>query len=178
MARGSLREVSGTVRRKGGPQHEAEHAAPGGNPVPHTSPERYLTVAGVVLGPLATLATAKAASAQPRAWEGWDMHPMWGMWGLWGIGMMLGMLVFWGLVITGVVLGIRWLVRQARRSARGTAPSISCGSVTPAARSTARNSWRASATCEDGSPRSALARLRREALAVASSRGEPDTETR
>jgi putative membrane protein len=47
------------------------------------------------------------------------MHPMWGMWGLWGIGMMLGMLVFWGLVITGVVLGIRWLVRQGSAERKG-----------------------------------------------------------
>lgn len=36
---------------------------------------------------------------------------MWGMWGAWGIVMML---VFWGLIITGLVLGIRWLVQQGR----------------------------------------------------------------
>ena len=49
-----------------------------------------------------------------RPWEGWEMHPMWGMWGAWGFGMMLMMFVFWALVITGVVLGIRWLVSQGR----------------------------------------------------------------
>lgn len=50
---------------------------------------------------------------QARPWEGWEMHPMWGMWGAWGFGMMLMMLVFWVLVITGLVLSIRWLTRQA-----------------------------------------------------------------
>jgi putative membrane protein len=53
---------------------------------------------------------------QARPWEGWEMHPMWGMWGAWGFGMMLIMLVFWALVITGLVLGIRWLVSQGRDS--------------------------------------------------------------
>jgi hypothetical protein len=42
------------------------------------------------------------------------MHPMWGMWGVWGIGMMLMMLVFWGVIIVGLVLGIRWLMTQGR----------------------------------------------------------------
>ena len=50
------------------------------------------------------------AWGQERAWEwGWTMHPMPWMWGAWGLGMMVMMLVFWGLVITGVVLAIRWL---------------------------------------------------------------------
>jgi putative membrane protein len=47
---------------------------------------------------------------QERAWEwGWGMHPMWGVWGL---GMTLMMLVFWGVVITALVLAIRWMARQ------------------------------------------------------------------
>jgi putative membrane protein len=37
------------------------------------------------------------------------MHPMWGVW---GVGMMLMMLVFWGVVIVALVLGIRWIVSQ------------------------------------------------------------------
>jgi putative membrane protein len=54
-----------------------------------------------------------AAWAQERAGEwGWGMHPMAWMWGAWGLGMMLMMLVFWGLVIAGIVLGIRWLARR------------------------------------------------------------------
>jgi putative membrane protein len=44
------------------------------------------------------------------------MHPIWGIWGVWGIGMMLMMLVFWGVVIVGIVLGIRWVVTQGRES--------------------------------------------------------------
>jgi len=45
------------------------------------------------------------------------------MWGVWGIGMMLMMLVFWGMVIVGIVLGIRWLVTQGRGS-RPTDPAL------------------------------------------------------
>lgn len=55
------------------------------------------------------------ALAQERSYEwGWGrgMHPMGWMWGAWGISMMLGMLLFWGLVIAGIVLMVRWLVRQ------------------------------------------------------------------
>jgi putative membrane protein len=54
-----------------------------------------------------------AVLVQERGYEwGWGMHPMWGFWGFWGIGMMVVMLVFWALVIVGVVLGIRWLISQ------------------------------------------------------------------
>lgn len=57
------------------------------------------------------------AAAQGRSdWSGWETHPMWWMWGTWGIGMMLFMLVFWGLVIAAIVLGIRWLVSQGKES--------------------------------------------------------------
>jgi putative membrane protein len=52
--------------------------------------------------------------AQERPWE-WGMHPGWWMWGAGGLVMMLMMLAVWGLVIAGVVLGIRWLVRQGRQ---------------------------------------------------------------
>jgi putative membrane protein len=103
----------------GGLQHETEHAARGGNlrtaylagEIPDrgqgcSGPARYSRDRDGRLGATAGLG-------------GWDMHPMWGMWGLWGIGMMLGMLVFWGLVITGVVLGIRWLVRQGSAESKG-----------------------------------------------------------
>jgi putative membrane protein len=55
------------------------------------------------------------AVAQEQPWEwGWGMHPGWWMWGAGGLVMMLMMLLFWGLVIAGAVLGIRWLVRQGR----------------------------------------------------------------
>ena len=46
------------------------------------------------------------------------------MWGAWGVGMMLIMLVFWGGVIAGVVLGIRWLVTQSGESRAASALEI------------------------------------------------------
>ena len=69
------------------------------------------------------VATPGVASAQERMY-GWGMHPMWGVWGLWGIGIMLVMLVFWGLVIVGIVLGIRWLVSQGREPRTDSALEI------------------------------------------------------
>jgi putative membrane protein len=56
--------------------------------------------------------------AQERAYEwGWGMHhPMWGLWGIWGFAMMLMMFVFWGIVIAGIVIGMRCLARQGRES--------------------------------------------------------------
>ena len=59
------------------------------------------------------------ALAQGRFEWGWgSMHPMW------GIGMMLMMLLFWGLVIVGVVLGIRWLVSQGKQTRSDSALEI------------------------------------------------------
>ena len=49
---------------------------------------------------------------------------MWGLWGIWGIGMMLFMFLFWGLVIVGIVVGIRWLVRQGRPEGTDSALEI------------------------------------------------------
>jgi putative membrane protein len=57
------------------------------------------------------LAMPSAAWGQGRPWDGWGMHPMWGAW---GISMMVVMLVFWALVIAGLVLGIRWLATERR----------------------------------------------------------------
>lgn len=67
-----------------------------------------------IAGVLGGLGVPGAVSAQERAYEWGGMHPMWGFWGIWGFGMMLFMFLFWALVITGIVLGIRWLVRQGR----------------------------------------------------------------
>jgi putative membrane protein len=52
------------------------------------------------------------------------MHAMWGVWSLWGIGMMLMMLVFWGLVVAGLVLALRWLLSQGRESRSDSALEI------------------------------------------------------
>lgn len=60
---------------------------------------------------------------RPYDW-GWGMHPMSGMWGIWGLGMMLFMLLFWGLIIVGVVLGIRWLLNQGKESRSDSALDI------------------------------------------------------
>jgi putative membrane protein len=70
-----------------------------------------------------TLALATAVSAPGSVWAqergpdwGWGMHPMGWMGGVWGLGMMLMMVVFWGLLIAGIVLAIRWLAGQGGRS--------------------------------------------------------------
>ena len=66
-------------------------------------------------GVLSGMAVPRAVLVQDRPYDwGWGMHPMWGLWGIWGFGMMLFMLLFWALIITGIVLGIRWLIRQGR----------------------------------------------------------------
>jgi putative membrane protein len=77
----------------------------------------------------ATLALAlfapMSAAAQERTWEWqWGMHPMMFMWGAGGLVMMLMMLVFWGLVIAGLVVGLRWLVGPGRPVPRDEALDI------------------------------------------------------
>ena len=68
------------------------------------------------------LVTATAV-AQERPYEwGWGMHPMW--WGAWGFGMMLVMLLFWILVIAGIVVGIRWLLNQGKEPRSDSALEI------------------------------------------------------
>ena len=67
---------------------------------------------GWVVGALVPLLGPAIAAAQERPYEwGWGMHPMWGVW---GIGMMLTMLLFWGVVVVGIVFGIRWLAGQGK----------------------------------------------------------------
>jgi putative membrane protein len=61
------------------------------------------------LGPVLS---ALAVLAQERwDWE-WSMHPMFWMWGAGGLVMLVMMLAFWGLVVAGIVVAIRWLARQ------------------------------------------------------------------
>ena len=84
----------------------------------------WKALTGAVCGGLTGIAAVPiTAWAQERPW-GWGWHPMWGMWGAWGLGMMLFMLVFWVLVIVGLVLGIRWLATQGRESRSDTALEI------------------------------------------------------
>jgi putative membrane protein len=73
----------------------------------------------------AAVTASRAASAQERTAEwGWSMHPMPWMWGLWGLGMILMMLIFWALVITGIVLLIRWFVRAGGPASHDRALAI------------------------------------------------------
>jgi len=65
------------------------------------------------------------ACAQERSYDGgWGMHPMWWAWGAGGVVMMVMMLAFWGLVIAGLVLGIRWMVHQGRGARSDSALDI------------------------------------------------------
>ena len=63
------------------------------------------------------------AQERPYEWD-WGTHPMWWMWGAWGFGMMFVMLVFWVLVIVGIVVAIRWLVGQGRERRHDSALEI------------------------------------------------------
>ncbi len=64
------------------------------------------------------------ALAQDRTWEWrWGMHPMMFMWGVGGV-MIVMMLVFWGLVIAGLVLGVRYLAAHGRTGGRDEALEI------------------------------------------------------
>lgn len=75
-------------------------------------------------GVLSSVGAPMMVWAQARPYEyGWG-HPMWGMWGAWGIGMGLMMLVFWGLIIVALVLGIRWLLSQGKEARSDSALDI------------------------------------------------------
>lgn len=70
----------------------------------------FLSGAGAVVMLTAFASAPGSAWAQERGLDwSWGMHPMSWMWGAWGLGMMLMMLVFWGVVIAGIVVAIRWL---------------------------------------------------------------------
>lgn len=74
-----------------------------------------------VLWTVVLVGAPTATWGQARPGEGWEMHPMWGVWGMWGAGMLLFMVLFWGLVIVGLVLAIRWLLHQGREPRADTA---------------------------------------------------------
>ena len=65
------------------------------------------------------------ASAQERPYEwGWGMHPMGWMGGFWGVGMMFMMMLFWILMIAGLVFAVRWLMSQGKDSRGDSALEI------------------------------------------------------
>src|SRR2546429_9736324 len=81
--------------------------------------------ASLLSGLVLVLLAPSFALAQERIWEWqWSMHPMMFMWGAGGLVMMLMMLVFWGLLIAGLVLGLRWLVGQGRSAGHDQALEI------------------------------------------------------
>lgn len=45
------------------------------------------------------------------------MHPLTWSWDAWGVGTMLMMLVFWGVVVVGIMFAIRWAARMGRAGA-------------------------------------------------------------
>jgi protein-S-isoprenylcysteine O-methyltransferase Ste14/uncharacterized membrane protein len=115
LARAEEREV----RRKFGDAYDRYAAAtPGWVPRLGMKGGGMGRLAGWLVLP-AIMFVTHSAEAQERVYEWhWGMHPMWGVWGL---GMMLMMLVFWAVLITGIVLGIRWLSAQGREPRRDAA---------------------------------------------------------
>ena len=82
-----------------------------------TSRRWWRSVVVALAGLVSGVSAPGLAWAQERGGDwGWGMHPMSGMWGAWGLGMMVMMLVFWGVMITGIVLAIRWLAGQGEKS--------------------------------------------------------------
>ena len=72
---------------------------------------------------LATVERAGALLAQGRMYEWhWEMHPMW-WWG-WGLGMMAMTLLFWAIVIVGLIIGVRWLLGKGREERSDSALQI------------------------------------------------------
>ena len=81
--------------------------------------------ASLLSGLVLVLLAPSFALAQERIWEWqWGMHPMMFMWGAGGLVMMLMMLVFWGLAIAGLVLGVRRLAGQGHPARRDEAFEI------------------------------------------------------
>jgi putative membrane protein len=72
---------------------------------------------------LVTVERAGSLLAQGRMYEWhWEMHPIW-WWG-WGLGMMAMMLLFWTIVIIGLVIGIRRLLGKGREERSDSALQI------------------------------------------------------
>jgi len=80
---------------------------------------------GFVSGLASVLLVPVLALGEDRTWEWqWSMHPMMFMWGVGGLVMIAVMLVFWGLVIAGLVLGVRWLAGLGHGTGRDEALEI------------------------------------------------------
>ncbi len=74
--------------------------------------KHFTTTYGAIM---TTLVVPAAVFAQERPYDwGWGMHPMGGMGGMWGMGLMFMMLLFWFLVIAGLILVVRWFLSDQR----------------------------------------------------------------
>ncbi len=78
--------------------------------------ELTAVIAGVVVPTI--------VAAQEQAHEWWrETHPLWWIGGVWGIvSILLMVLVFWGLIIAGIVVGARWLA--SRETQRRSDPAL------------------------------------------------------
>ena len=60
---------------------------------------------------------------QARVYEwSWEMHSRWGW--IWVVGMILLMLLFWGIFFLGLVVAVRWILGKGRRKSPDTAMEI------------------------------------------------------
>ncbi len=75
-----------------------------------------LTAAPTALASLGILLASGEALAQPGGYGGWGMGP--GMMGGWGMGWFGGifMMIFWILILVGLVFLIKWLVQSTSRT--------------------------------------------------------------
>ena len=60
-------------------------------------------------------------TAQQYEWV-WRMHPIW--FGGWGIAMMIGMMVFWAIIIGACIVGLRRLLTDSKLSPQDRAMTI------------------------------------------------------
>ncbi len=90
-------------------KREETHSTEGSS-LRHRSGGTMKSMAAWVGGVLSGVTLPMVAWAQERPYD-WGMHYMWGAT---GIGMMLMMILFWGLIIVGLVFGIRWLISEGK----------------------------------------------------------------
>ena len=84
--------------------------------------QRQSTAATLIVSVPALWRTVLAPAIQGPGWG--EYHPMWGVWGMWGFIMPVVMLIFWVLVIVGIILGIRWLVTNGKKQQPDSALEI------------------------------------------------------